>query len=129
MDAGRPHPWSHRFQPGGARADEQASAGDPRAPLAALRRAHKGASSPYVIAFHGEAVGDVKKGFKSAAARADIPDCTSHTLRHTAGTWMAQRSVPLREIAGYLGHSETRTTELYAHHHPDFMENARKAFE
>ena len=101
----------------------------PRSLLAALRRAHKGASSPYVIAFHGEAVGDVKKGFNSAAARADIPDCTSHTLRHTAGTWMAQRSVPLREIAGYLGHSETRTTELYAHHHPDFMENARKAFE
>ena len=44
---------------------------------------------------------------------------------------MAQRGVPLREIAGYLGHSEQRTTELYAHHHPDFlMKNAaRKSFE
>jgi integrase len=42
---------------------------------------------------------------------------------------MAQRGVPLREIAGYLGHSEQRTTELYAHHHPAFMERARAAFE
>jgi integrase len=97
--------------------------------LAALRRAQRRASSTLVIAYRGKPVRDVKTGFNSAAERAQIPDCTSHTLRHTAGTWMAQRGVPLREIAGYLGHSEQRTTELYAHHHPDFMQNARRAFE
>ena len=101
----------------------------PRTLLAALRRAHKRSSSKFVIAYQGEQVRDVKTGFNSAAERAGIPYCTSHTLRHTAGTWMAQRGVPLREIAGYLGHSEPRTTELYAHHHPDFMRNARRAFE
>jgi len=101
----------------------------PRPLLIALRRAHRRSSSKFVIAYRGEQVRDVKTGFNSAAERAGIPDCTSHTLRHTAGTWMAQRGVPLREIAGYLGHSEQRTTELYAHHHPDFMKNARKAFE
>lgn len=101
----------------------------PRSLLAALRRAHRRSSSSFVIAYRGEQVMDVKTGFNSAAARAGIPECTSHTLRHTAGTWMAHRGVPLREIAGYLGHSEQRTTELYAHHHPDYMENARKAFE
>jgi integrase len=83
--------------------------------LAALRRAHGRAS--------------VKRAFGAAAARAGIPDCTSHTLRHTAGTWMAQRGVSMREIGGYLGHSETRTTELYAHHHPDYMKAARAAME
>ena len=97
--------------------------------LAVLRRAQKRASSIFVIAYRGKPVRDVKTGFNSAAERAQVPDCTSHTLRHTAGTWMAQRGVPLREIAGYLGHSEQRTTELYAHHHPDFMQNARRAFE
>jgi len=101
----------------------------PRPLLSALRRAQKRASSKFVIAYRGEQVHDVKTGFNSAATRAGIPDCTSHTLRHTAGTWMAQRGVPIREIAGYLGHSEQRTTELYAHHHPDFMQNARRAFE
>jgi integrase len=101
----------------------------PRPLLAALRRAHKRSTSKFVIAYRGEQVLDVKTGFNSASERAGIPDCTSHTLRHTAGTWMAQRAVPLREIAGYLGHSEQHTTELYAHHHPDFMQNARRAFE
>lgn len=101
----------------------------PRPLLAALRRAHRRASCDFVIAYNGNQVGDVKTGLNSAAARAGIPECTSHTLRHTAGTWMAQRGVPMREIGGYLGHSEQRTTELYAHHHPDYMENARKAFE
>lgn len=101
----------------------------PRSLLAALRRAQRRTSSPFVIAYQGERVGSVKKGFSSAAARAGIPDCTSHTLRHTAGTWMAQRGVDLREIGGYLGHSHARTTELYAHHHPDYLRNARAAFE
>jgi len=101
----------------------------PRPLLAALRRAHKRASCDHVISYRGAPVADCKTGFNSAAARAGIPECTSHTLRHTAGTWMAQRGVPLREIGGYLGHSETRTTELYAHHHPDFMKAARAAFE
>jgi integrase len=101
----------------------------PRALLAALRRAHTRASSPYVVAFHGERIKSVKTAFNKAAERAGIPDCTSHTLRHTAGTWMAQRGVPIHEIGGYLGHSESRTTELYAHHHPDYMQAARAAFE
>jgi integrase len=101
----------------------------PRSLLVALRRAHKRASCAHVIAYHGQRVLGVKTAFNSAAARAGIPDCTSHTLRHTAGTWMAARGVSMREIGGYLGHSEQRTTELYAHHHPDFLKNARQAFE
>jgi integrase len=101
----------------------------PRPLLAALRRAHKWASCDFVISYQGERVAGVKTGFNSAAGRAGIPDCTSHTLRHTAGTWMAQRGVPLREIGGYLGHYESRTSELYAHHQPEFMKAARAAFE
>src|SRR5579862_1851074 len=101
----------------------------PRSLLEALKRAHSRASCNFVIAYRGAKVADVKTGFKSAAERAGIPECTSHTLRHTAGTWMAQRGVPLRQITGYLGHSEQRTTELYAHHHPAFLADARQAFE
>ena len=70
-------------------------------------------SSKFVIAYRSEQVCDVKTGFNSAAGRAGIPDCTSHTLRHTAGTWMAQRGGSAREIASYLGHSGQRTAELY----------------
>ena len=42
---------------------------------------------------------------------------------------MAERGVPIWEIAGYLGHSVARTTELCAHHHPDTPAAARAAFE
>jgi len=49
-----------------------------------------------------------------------------YVLRHTAATWMAQDGVPLGEIAGYLGHADTRMVERrYAHHHPDFREQAK----
>jgi integrase len=101
----------------------------PRSLLAALRRAHRRASSPYVIAYQGEPIASVKTAFNKAAARAGIPDCTSHTMRHTAGTWMAQRGVPMWQVAGYLGHSVARTTELYAHHHPDHLKAAKAAME
>jgi integrase len=101
----------------------------PRSLLAALRRAHRRATCEYVIAYEGKSVASVKTAFNSAAERAGIPDCTSHTLRHTAGTWMAQRGVPMHQIAGYLGHSVARTTELYAHHHPDHMQQAVAALE
>lgn len=101
----------------------------PRSLFAALRRAQARASCNHVIAYQGNPVASVKTGFNSAAERAGIPECTSHTLRHTAGTWMAQRGVPMHQIAGYLGHSVARTTELYAHHHPDFMRDAKAALE
>ncbi|MEH6467970.1 MAG: tyrosine-type recombinase/integrase, partial [Porticoccus sp.] len=70
-----------------------------------------------------------KKSFATATRRADLPDVTPHTLRHTSGTWMAQKGVPLFDIAGWLGHSHERTSSLYSHHHADYLEKARKAFD
>ena len=40
---------------------------------------------------------------------------------------MAQAGVDLWQIAGFLGHSYEQTTELYAHHHPDHLQEARDA--
>jgi hypothetical protein len=38
---------------------------------------------------------------------------------------MAQAGVPLWEIAGFLGHADTRMVERhYAHYHPDFQQRA-----
>lgn len=78
----------------------------------------------YVITFHGKRVMDIKKAFKAACNDADLHDVTPHTLRHTAGTWMAQRRVPVWEISGVLGHSVGRTTELYLKHSPDHLKTA-----
>lgn len=83
----------------------------------------------YVIHRHGEKLYDIKKGFHAAALRAGFGDVTPHTLRHTAGTWMAIKGVDMFDIAKYLGHTTARTTELYAHHHPDHLKDAARAFE
>lgn len=75
-------------------------------------------------------IGDARNGsFGSACLRAGLSDVTPHTLRHTCGTWLAQAGVDLHKIGGWLGHSDSRTTALYAHHHPDYQEDARDALD
>lgn len=77
-----------------------------------------------VLHIDGQPIGDIKKGFAAAAERAGLEDVTPHTLRHTCATWMAQRGVPMFNIAGWLGQSVASTTERYAHQSPDYMEAA-----
>lgn len=74
-------------------------------------------------------LGNIKTSFRGAVARAGLADVTPHTLRHTAGTWMALAGIDLFKVARYLGHTHERTTELYAHHSPDYLRDAMEALE
>lgn len=75
-------------------------------------------------------VGDATNGsFGGACKRAGLTGVTPHTLRHTCGTWLAQNGVDLHQISGWLDHSDTRTTMLYAHHHPDYQGDAARALD
>lgn len=99
----------------------------------------RGTDLGYVIHNSGAKIRDIGGGwdgdaekpgngsFGSACKRAGLAHVVPHTLRHTCGTWMAQHGVPLHQIGGWLGHTDARTTELYAHHHPDYMDAARRA--
>lgn len=49
-----------------------------------------------------------------------------HTLRHTFASHLVQRGIPLYEVSKLLGHSHTKTTEIYAHLAPANMETAVK---
>tara|TARA_R110002110_G_scaffold339227_1_gene549652 strand:+ start:4444 stop:5472 length:1029 start_codon:yes stop_codon:yes gene_type:complete len=89
----------------------------------------RGGETGFVVNSDGHRLGDIKRGFATACEKAGIVGVTPHTLRHTAGTWMAQKGVPLFEIAGFLGHSHERTSELYSHHHPDHLSRAREALD
>ncbi len=72
----------------------------------------------------------LRRAFERAVKRARLDDgVVIHALRHTCGTWMAQAGVPLWQVAGWLGHTMARTTELYAHHHPDHFQAAKRAIE
>lgn len=95
-----------------------------------LLKAHARASSPYVLCYRGRKLASVKRAFRASRRRAGLgDDVIPYTLRHTAGTWLAQRGVDLREIGGWLGHTQQRTTELYAHHHPDHFRSAKRVMD
>lgn len=101
----------------------------PRPLAILLRQARADATNPYVITWCGRPVETCRTGFRTAAARAGLEGVTPHVLRHTAGTWMAQRGVDPWQISGFLGHSEARTTALYKHHSPEFLDQAKAAME
>lgn len=80
-----------------------------------------------VLHYNGEPILSIKRSFSRAVREAGLSGVTAHTLRHTRGTWLAQRAVPMWQIAGWLGQSESTTAELYSHHHPDYMTEALDA--
>jgi len=95
----------------------------------ALQEAQKGALSPYVVEWAGGKVGSVKKALRAAAARAGVK-CTPHVLRHTAAVHLAEAGHSMAEIAQFLGHRDSRTTErVYARFSPDYLRKAAKALE
>jgi integrase len=59
-----------------------------------------------------------------------IPAVGFHVLRHTHGSLLAMRGVPMAVIARQLGHADTRMTEKhYAHLAPNYVaDTIRESF-
>lgn len=97
---------------------------------AALETAQMGALSDYVIEWGGRPVKSIKRGFASAVENAGLVDVSPHVLRHTAAVRMAEAGRPMSEIAQYLGHTNTATTEkTYARYSPDHLRIAADSLE
>jgi integrase len=64
-----------------------------------------------------------------ASERAKIkPAISFHVLRHTHGSTLAMRGVPMGVIAEQLGHADTRITEKhYAHLAPSYVADTIRA--
>jgi hypothetical protein len=50
--------------------------------------------------------------------RAEVHAITFHELRHTFGTRMAAAGTPLRTLQHWMGHADSKTTQVYAHYQP-----------
>jgi integrase len=56
------------------------------------------------------------------------PPITFHVLRHTHGSTLAMKGVPMGVIAAQLGHADTRMTEKhYAHLAPSYVADTIRA--
>lgn len=81
------------------------------------------------VEYHGRLIQKERKGFERARVLAGLDDAvTPHVLKHTYITWAMQRGIPIWEVAGFTGTSEKTIRDVYGHHHPDAMPNAKRRF-
>ncbi len=71
----------------------------------------------------------LKRLFNNVVKEAGLPlegedKVTAHTLRHTYASHLAMNGTPLYTVAALLGHSDTKTTQIYAHLAPDYLKEA-----
>ena len=89
--------------------------------LGALQVGHAARTCEFVIERGGEGVASVKKAFLAASHRSNV-HATPYTLRHTGAVWAAEAGRSMAEIAQFLGHDDSRTTERhYARFSPDYL--------
>lgn len=95
--------------------------------IAALEEAYRGHQSEYVIERGGNKVASVKKAFQAASERAGI-HVTPYTLRHTGAVWAAEAGVSMAELAQFMGHEDSATTEKhYARFSPGHLRKVAAA--
>jgi integrase len=65
------------------------------------------------------------RAYKAMLQRAQLPDCTFHDLRHTAGSLMLMAGARYAEVSEVLGHSSVKVTQdIYAHAFPETRREA-----
>ncbi len=87
--------------------------------LARVLRAHQRPSG-YVVrpkngTFSGRYRFDLRVPFRDVVKAAGVDWATPHTLRHTFASRLAMEGVSLYKIGQWLGHSDPKTTQIYAH--------------
>ena len=64
----------------------------------------------------------VTRRFQDACRDAGVRPIRFHDLRHTFATRLAASGQPMRTIQEFLGHADSKTTQIYAHYAPSERE-------
>jgi integrase len=90
-----------------------------------LEDARRRTPGPFVVAYRGEPVSEVRGAMRGAAERAGLTygrfvddGLTFHTLRHTAATIMLDLDIATGKRRNVMGHQTSSTTEKYEHLRP-----------
>lgn len=95
-----------------------------------LERAITASVTGHVVEWLGAPITHVRRSFATACRHAGLQAVTPYVLRRTGATLLAAAGVPMRQIAGMLGHTTTHTTEYhYAKHAPGYLSEARDALD
>lgn len=78
---------------------------------------------------HNSAQNWITHRFTEIRNAAKLPDVTAHTLRHTCASRLVQAGVSIYKVQKFLGHSDIRMTERYAHLAPSDLDEAVTALE
>lgn len=71
---------------------------------------------------------NLRRSMHNVCKKANIPVCSMHALRHTFTTRLYEEKIPIKEIAGLLGHSKVDITQnRYTHIFEGGKVNAIKA--
>lgn len=83
----------------------------------------------HVVHYYGKPLVKENKAFRAAIAAAGLSsEVTPHVLRHTRGTWLAQKNVPSHQAAASLGLTVDEYERTYLHNDPDFQQSAADAY-
>ncbi|AEI35218.1 site-specific integrase [Francisella salina] len=72
----------------------------------------------------GAALDNIKKSWSRFIAEADIENFRFHDLRHNFCSMLVMKGVPIYTVAQLAGHSDVKTTQIYAHLSPDIKRAA-----
>lgn len=71
--------------------------------------------SEYVFTYKGERIKDIKHAWHTIFKTSGLPYQKFHTLRHTAITWIIQKTGNPVLAQKIVGHSDIKTTMIYTH--------------
>lgn len=80
-------------------------------------------NSDYVFVLNGKKIRPtyLTKKLKKTVKKSKIENqqLHFHSLRHTFASWLAKKGTSIYEIQKLLGHTDLKTTQIYAHLHPN----------
>lgn len=99
-------------------------------------KAHRHLRGPYVFCEEnggrltpGKMGAPLRRALRAAGITREVGRIGWHDLRHTYGSHLAMKGVPLRVIQELMGHATIGMTERYAHLSPDINHEAVKVLD